>query len=228
MDGGKLGRPLLARVEPAEQVLVLGVEQAAQGIVRTPSVQLGRQRLDLYLPKPIRGGVRGRETRCERGDGEGGHEEAKLQRAAEGGQAGLHVLNAGVSRQGRYGADLLTEPRQCVTCCTAKPAPARPCVRRWGPTVGRAEARLWPAASLRLARTRLPCDIGRGDRRWAKPSPTRSGPKGSSRNEFRFGSPFGLHLQWPFCGCCARPRAQSALSSIGFELSCGATNTALP
>ncbi len=37
-------------------------------------------------------------------------------------------------------------------------------------------------------------DIGRGDRRWAEASPTRSGPEGSSRNEIVFGSSAGLHL----------------------------------
>ena len=37
-------------------------------------------------------------------------------------------------------------------------------------------------------------DMGGGDRRWAEASPTRSGPEGSSRNEFCSGSLSSLHL----------------------------------
>ena len=44
-----------------------------------------------------------------------------------------------------------------------------------------------------LARASAPRDIGRGDRRWAEASPTRSGPEGSSRNEICSGSSAGLH-----------------------------------
>ena len=41
-----------------------------------------------------------------------------------------------------------------------------------------------PRDARRLAPTRAARDIGLGDRRWAEASPTRSGPEGSSRNEF--------------------------------------------
>src|SRR5687767_8152764 len=53
-------------------------------------------------------------------------------------------------------------------------------------------------------------DIGGGGWRRAEPSPTRSGPEGSSRNEFRFGSSSSLHPSLIRPGPARRTRKPAA------------------
>ena len=90
--------------------------------------------------------------------------------------------------------------------CAARSRPGR-CRRAAADRARRMGVRSQQRSGAAIAQRGLACTLARGARerryspaegwRWTVPSPTRSGPEGSSRNEFRAGSPSSLPPRLP-------------------------------